>query len=202
MALARLLSTGTEVLGPAPRNRLLIDPGVQLQINVPLQKQDNWCWAAVAVGVANAYQDPDPEWTFQCNVARRVKNRTCCPAGDFRVCDEPDDLGPALKDHHDPTPIPPQNGREFSFVKDQINDGVPLAVRVAFPNAEAGHFVVISGYSEDGGIPHLWIFDPATGLEAPHQFDTFKLGYQDLGTWDQTFRTKGTPTSAQKVLFR
>lgn len=202
MALARLLSTGTEVLGPAPRNRLLIDPGVQLKISVAKRDQNNWCWAAVALAVAKAYQDNGPDWKDQCTIAGRVKKTTCCPLGTVGACDEPADLDLALKGHHDPTPIAPQNNRQFSFVKDQINDGVPLAVRVAFPNAKAGHFLVISGYSEVGGIPHLWIFDPATGLEAPHEFDTFKLGYQKLGTWDQTFRTKGTPTSAQKVLFR
>ncbi len=197
--LARTLARNLDLLGAAPADRLLVDPGVRLQIEIPQRQQDNWCWAAVAVGVAAAYGDTDPKWKSQCRVAKRVKNKPCCPAGALAKCDKPHNLPPALDDHHNPAAIATQDEKDFGFVKQQTDAGLPLAVRIEFSDGRSSHFVVISGYSVQSGIPHLWIYDPATGLEDHYQFDEFSLHFDKIGTWGQTFRTKGSTTGSTTV---
>jgi hypothetical protein len=185
MALANTLSRTVRFLGAGPRNRVVLDPGVQLAISIELREQDQWCWAAVARGVQLAYGDNPAE--SQCEVATRVKGTTCCPAGDYGVCDQPHDLEDALAGHGQ---HPTQN-KTFDFIKDCIDDGCPPAIRLGYNNAAAGHFVVISGYYTEAGLNYIWVCDPATGLEDDYEFEAFKLTDPNGGLWDKTYRTTG-----------
>jgi hypothetical protein len=181
-------------LGFVPADRVIAGPkGFVLSVTIPKSADTQWCWAAVAVGIAKAYQDQDPKWNEQCEVATRVKKATtCCPAGDYTDCNLADFLPPSLEEHHDSTPIDPGENKTFEFVVASTKSGYPLAIRLGVENDDAGHFVVIAGYREDDdGVRQLWIGDPEEGLRNLADFDKLLTPSTTERYWTDTFRTTG-----------
>lgn len=166
-----------------------------LDVNVPQQAQDNWCWAAVSVGIRRAYERAA---TLQCDVARRVLGRVCCPAGTNGGCNVQRTLAPALLPYLEGPVLADDASRTFEFVKQQIDRGRPIAVRIAWSEAGSGHFVVISGYLDDGDVQDVFVCDPFVGGHGiPWSFEQFHSNYHGLGRWDLTFRT--TPVNGAPV---
>jgi hypothetical protein len=186
---AESLSKDLVTLGLIAKDRVVSDciGPLLAEFVVPLRDQDNWCWAAVAVAVANGYGDKDPKWDEQCRVARDVKGKDCC-GGDN--CDSTADLEPALDKHFDNTAIPQGQERAFAFVEQCIKAGNPLGARVKKTDEDSGHFVLIVGHCVKDGLKNLWIGDPFTGMCNYCDFESFKINYADFGPWDMTFRTK------------
>ena len=155
---------------------------------MPSQKGIHWCWAAVAAGVQQFYEQCSDD---QCKIAGRVTTRKCCPYGRQAGCDTVQKLPGALGAHwaaqcdvDDPCKTP-------DYVKQQIDAGRPIAVRIAWSGNGGGHFVAITGYiDEEGTELKLDISDPETGLQTPWGFSQFKAAYEGNGTWDITFTTK------------
>jgi hypothetical protein len=192
MALAQTLSAGLMPLDPAPPEAPEIEcVGRVLHMQVERQSQDLWCWAAVALAVAHAYGNMFE--AAQCDVAGRVKERPCCPFGRFSACDRTHALSRPLGIHHDKLTVRPEPDKSFALVKACIDEGRPIAVRIAFSDASSGHFVVITGYCEIGMTQHLWVCDPLTGSRSREGFDSFLNNYKGLnvGGWQKTFLTKG-----------
>jgi len=162
-----------------------------LDVIVPKQVQDNWCWAAVAVGIATAYGDKN---VFQCDTAAHVLNTVCCPAGKHDACDKPHTLAEALNlKSHFQAQLNNANSRTFPFVKENIDKGHPIAVRIDWKEGKTGHFVVISGYRVIGNVPEIFVCDPFIGGRGiPVPIKQFTTNYQTLGSWDLTFQTIGT----------
>ncbi|MEA2463736.1 MAG: hypothetical protein QOJ98_1483 [Acidobacteriota bacterium] len=197
MVLAQTFSNLVPI-GFVPADRVTASPkGFVLDVTIPKSADTQWCWAAVAVGLARAYQDQDPKWADQCEVATRVKKAsTCCPAGDFSDCNLADHLPPALEEHFDSTPINPGEDKTFKFVVAITNSGFPLAIRLGVTNDDAGHFVVIAGYRvDDDGTLQLWIGDPEEGLRNLVDFEKLLVPSTKERFWTNTFRTTG----AQKI---
>ena len=159
-----------------------------LDVNVPRQAQDNWCWAAVSVGIRRAYEGSA---TLQCQVATQVLGQhPCCPAGVETFCNVQRPLVPALRPHFDGPVLDDGNSRQFEFVKHHIDRGHPLAVRLAWGEGGTGHFVVISGYHETGDLKDVVVCDPYIGGKGHRvPFEQFRSNYQQLGQWDLTYRT-------------
>ena len=79
MALAKIIAQNLNAIG-GPFFAAPLGGGPACHIpgfHVPLQEQTNWCWAAVAVGVAARY---GAVWQ-QCNLAGLELGQQCCPAG-------------------------------------------------------------------------------------------------------------------------
>lgn len=194
MSIANILSLDVVFLGnvpPPPNDKPDAScMGDVLRLKIEAQDQDNWCWAMVAAGVALAFQDTDPKWE-PCKVAKRVLGMECCPAGDFEDCDQPLELEEPLNGHMDPSPINPQTDKTFGLVQASIDNGIPIAVRMAFPNT-VGHFVVISGYClfRDGS-KRLFVCDPQDGGRRCEDFDGFLNGFGGKPPWDKTYLTQG-----------
>jgi|SRR6185436_1483528 len=158
-----------------------------LDVKVPRQAQDNWCWAAVSVGIRRAYRGSR---MLQCEVASRVLSLVCCRAGTEPACNVQRRLGRALAPYFQRPVLSTPRSRSFDFVKEQIDKGHPIAVRIAWSETGAGHFVVISGYYEDDGIRDVFVCDPFLGGRGiPHPFKQFRNNYNQSGKWDQTYIT-------------
>lgn len=160
-----------------------------LAIAIPKSDQANWCWAAVGLGIAQAYGEM--LGAKQCAVASRVRGVRCCPAGSFGDCDVPMALAPALGTHLDRRPVLPAEERQFALVKETIDSGHPLAVGIGRPGAHSGHFVVISGYKVQDGKNQVYVCDPATGERSLVSFDGFVCQFRSFGSWQESFRITG-----------
>jgi hypothetical protein len=161
-----------------------------LKVDLPEQGQDHWCWAAVSIGIAQAYGDTTFE-TQQCDVASRVlAPLKCCPEGFNDACDVPNPLSSALGSHLSNEFA---SSATFELVKSSIEDGHPIAVRIGWGDGGAGHFVVISGYYEDGITQDVYVCDPYLGGGGiPYDFEEFRDNWQQQGNWTITFQTTGS----------
>jgi hypothetical protein len=173
----------------------------ELAVAIPKSDQANWCWAAVGLGIAQAYGEM--LGATQCEIATRVRGVRCCPAGSFGDCDVPMALAPALGTHLDRRPVLGSEERQFALVKECIDSGHPLAVGLGRPDAHSGHYIVVSGYKVQDGENHVYVCDPATGDRSLVDFDGFVRRFRNFGSWQQSFRITGpaplpqiTPASA------
>jgi hypothetical protein len=157
-----------------------------LRVRVPRQEQKNWCWAAVASGVSEAYTGAAVR---QCVIASGVTKKKCCPNGST-ACDKAKPLPAALgKNYRDRFTDPAH--RTPDFVKSHIDTGYPLGVRIHRRHSGSGHFVVISGYLEVGGELDLYVCDPQYGTREPWRFDSFLRNYEQGGYWHHSYETTG-----------
>jgi hypothetical protein len=162
-------------------------PQIRLAIDVRVQERTAWCWAAVAEAVYAAYGE---ERVSQCEVATRVVGQMCCPSAQGPDCNTPQELRPALGRHcllesrGEPQRTP-------TFVKQEIDAGAPICVRVARFGRGGGHFVVIGGYVEVTGVLHLIVLDPRKGRWSIWRHERFRFAYENDGDWDITFQTQG-----------
>src|SRR5690349_15156876 len=121
---------------------------VILDFTIPEQRQTEWCWAAVSVGIAAAYEDNPPE---QCALATNIigNGLQCCPDDSEPKCNVTQELPPPLGSNFLAI-ISDQTQFDFNFVKAQIDKGHPIAVRLESTLSGTGHFEVIGGYREVG----------------------------------------------------
>lgn len=179
-------------LGPPP-------PAKLLRVAVPEQDRTKWCWAAVGLGVRQAYGSSVND--EQCDIAYEVLttigvmlDKKCCVDSD--PCNKGADidlaLGPDFVDQQTS-----KRHRTMRFVKDEISRGHPIAVQI-LRNSGGHHAVVISGYYEANGRPYLWICDPEYGDREPCPFDKFKGNYDDeRSVWEISFRTNSESVPEQ-----
>jgi len=172
-----------------------------LKIEVPDQEENNWCWAAVAVGIAKAYGDFS---LTQCGVATlmfRDDNPApqCCAEDQRGVCDRQAALSEvlAIPDHVRLEEVLP--AQEFTFIEDEINAGRPIAVGIQRLDSDgkeaSGHFAVITGYlratGADGESTQEYVyFDDPLAKRGVRSFDSFRL--RSDGKWISAYKTKGT----------
>jgi hypothetical protein len=157
----------------------------RLNLSVPHQEQDNWCWAATSDGVAHYYSSASP-WT-QCTIANADLSRSdCCGAGAVGPCNVYGFLDQALTTvgHFDHMT---SAAADFQTVDREIDGKRPLGVRVAWSGGGA-HFVAIGGYRE---LPseYVHVEDPWYG-PSDVAFTTLQNGYQGSGTWTHSYWTR------------
>jgi hypothetical protein len=166
---------------------LASDTGVaSLDLRVPHQEQDLWCWCAVTVGVAGFF---DAGFGLsQCETAGRVLN---VPA----ACDNPDDesvnklfaLDNALSvfgrlGKVEPGPL------AFDEVRRQIDTGRPVGARILFLDNGMAHVTLIRGY-RTSPEPILIIDDPLFD-ESEWSYQQFLRSYRGSGVWKQSYLTQ------------
>src|SRR6202035_2755987 len=128
----------------------------RLDLSVPHQEQDNWCWAATSDGIAH-YYDKSSSWT-QCEIANSELGRSdCCGTGASGPCNVYGFLNTALTtvghfDHMVGQAV------DFQTVDGEIDAERPLGVRIGWSGG-GGHFLAIGGYRE---LPeqYLHVEDP------------------------------------------
>jgi hypothetical protein len=196
-------------LDPAPAVETAANR-VELDVKVEKSDLEDWCWAAVSLGVAKGYKNLAK--TEQCVIVTLIHNQdnghagaiNCClpPSHELIKCNTAHTLKEPLAPHHartlkhdDPSP----DHRIFKFIKDEIDAGRPVAVRIQFSDAnKRGHFVVVAGYV----LPNtLLVWDPDQKLNKPKEvpFEEFRDKYGGAGMWDQSYLTQGADGTQAKV---
>jgi hypothetical protein len=72
-------------------------PPQALALDIPGQQQNNWCWAAVSVGIADFYfQTGESQCAFATRVLDNKSGERCCRTSRGGVCDKQNFLHKAL----------------------------------------------------------------------------------------------------------
>lgn len=174
-----------KVMAAAPE--LLPGTGTTLPFNMETQKQTQWCWAAVAVSLAQFFQNS----FTQCQVANLVLNTDVCCA-DPSECNQDNFLEDALSavGHFRDIVFEPL---PFTDVNGEITSNRPLGCRIGWFGG-GGHFVIIHGASVDGSGAAVkrWVAvaDPLYG-PSDYLINKFTSGYrQDTGEWTHSYFTQ------------
>ena len=170
-----------------------------LNFTIEQQQCSEWCWAAVTAAVCRCYGDATP--TRQCEVANLVlklpiDNCTDCDCQNnpSAACNQPKNLALALDavQHDRGNPVDGISTLAFEDVKDDIDNGRPIVVRVTLEESVAsGHAVAIYEYTDDGMVS---IADPMhAGNKISVRFADFVAGGPTAlhGTWQAAYLTKG-----------
>ncbi len=119
---------------------------------VASQDATNWCWAATALGIARFYTgQAERQCAFAAKALKVTPQGSCCTNKDSGRCNRQWYLHSALRlvdcfDRYEEGPA------GFPVVKAEIELDRPLGVRVEWTEGKAaggGHFVVVSGWSND-----------------------------------------------------
>jgi hypothetical protein len=167
--------------------------GRRLHVEIPDQKMGNWCWAAVAAGIATAFG----EAIEQCEIASSVQRIRCCSNPPDEDANQVQPLSPALSifghDHFggflstDETAPLLSPSEAWQYLTDHIDRGLPVPVRIAFGERDVyGHFVCVTGYETDGSARYVIVGDPGSDRWY-FAINEFISGYLQDGRWDTTY---------------
>lgn len=152
------------------------------------QQQTEWCWAAVAASVAGYFGSAGPSgglWQ-QCDVVNsELAQSTCCVNGASAACNNPWYLDRALSlvGHLAGSPTP--GAIPFANVQGEVDNNRPVGVRIGWYGG-GGHFVVLSGYDDNGGAQFVDVDDPWYGPSVA-DYSVFATAYQSAGSWTDTY---------------
>jgi papain like cysteine protease AvrRpt2 len=159
-----------------------------ISVVVKHQKQDNWCWAAVAEAVDHYYK-PGAAST-QCSIAAAQDGAgNCCVDGSTDTCDRPWFLEKALFTVNRLEEGPIAGTLDFEDIKSRFSaksKTKPICARIGWKGS-GGHFVAIKGL-QDGATPMLWIADPIDG-DCLVPYDIFVHSYHGFGSWTDHYLT-------------
>jgi Papain-like cysteine protease AvrRpt2 len=156
------------------------------------QEQSEWCWAAVAASTSMHY-DPNSGWT-QCKVAgAELQVQNCCQDPLPAACNKRWRVHSALRTTKNLTRFT-TNAEKFSVVQHEIDSQRSLCARIGWKGSNSGHFVVIDGYDDSGGLQLLTVRDPNAKVRtAIVNYATLVKGYQGSGVWTDSFFTQAPP---------
>ena len=167
----------------------------EIDVTIPQQILDNWCWAAVTAGLETAF-GLQPART-QCRIVTDVLGpnalgiASCCPDGaNVQLCNVPHAPQPALGELFDARVEAP-HGTSFPFVENEIvQRRLPVLANLGFRDGRVGHLVVISGFRHVGPRVTLIVWDPYTGESSDEPFTQFQRAFRDRGKWRASYRLK------------
>jgi len=179
---------------------------LSLDITIPYQQQQYWCWVAVGSGIASWYDNTVYQ---QCYVVTLVftaihpgfDTNCCSPASNASgpACNLESGADQALNypEHHFNYNILSPLG--WSEIVGQIAARRPFAARIAWANPDCSaevnngaHFVAITGYAsplvafhQDFFGDYVYVQDPANG-PGWYTLSSFSSSYEGSGTWCET----------------
>jgi hypothetical protein len=160
-------------LGPADEHLIPLE--------VQKQERDNWCWAAVSVGLGTFFGTPHGA-VSQCDLASRVLNKPCCLDAD--ACNQTWALRDALRVAGMRCSwrfrLPP-----FSELAAGLRGNEPYPVQLEWRRG-GHHVVLVVGYLAST-TQFLVVADPASG--APPRLVPYDpiIGPSPSGEWTWTF---------------
>jgi hypothetical protein len=160
----------------------------EIDLAIPQQHLDNWCWAAVTAGLEAAFALQPAR--SQCRIVTDVLGTgACCPEGaDVVRCNVPHAPQPALRGLFRERVDAPV-GTSFSFVRDEIvHRRLPVLANLGFRNGRVGHLVVISGFRRVGSAITLIVWDPYTGQRSDEPLRLFQRAFRGKATWRASYR--------------
>ena len=115
------------------------------------QLHDQWCWAAVSLGICQFYGDP--QWQQQCDLVNNIfapirGNSDCCTGEDGLPCNMSWSLSSVL-DTANHLAQPVRGVVAFADLMQEIEVGQrPVAVRIMFSDLVTAHFIVLIGCAQ------------------------------------------------------
>lgn len=163
--------------------------GAEIDLSIPQQILDNWCWAAVTAGLEAAF-GIDPARS-QCRIVSDVLGTGCCPDGaNVQNCNIPHAPQPALGELFDVRVDAPV-GTSLPFLRREIGERrLPVLANLGFSDGRIGHLVVISGFRRTGSLITLTVWDPYTGERSDEPLNRFRRAFRDNGMWRASYRLK------------
>jgi len=169
-----------------------------IAFRMPSQCHSNWCWAAVAEGIAK-YYNPGSNCK-QCRIAQRIlRDPDCCnfECGTVVRFNRPHSLVAALSliDCR-ATGMAPGQRLSLAELQSEIRAGRPVCARIVWTDGNPSldiprngkHFVAITGYLP--GTSKIRIRDPWFDDDVI-DYDEFCTDYQSAGgTWTDTYLTR------------
>lgn len=156
------------------------------QLGLAMQRQDQseWCWATVSVSVA-AFFEPGSPWTQCTLVGAQLERTDCCAGGASEACNVPQQLTPGLaRVGHLAEDF--GGSLDLAAIAAQVEAGRPVALCIDWSGG-GGHFVVIDGYDQAGGL--VDVKDPLFGTSYL-PLAGFPARYQGGGSWGWTYLTR------------
>jgi hypothetical protein len=169
-------------VGPPLNN---VAGGKHLAVTVDHQQQSNWCWAAVAAGVATFY---GTNVKSQCQIVSDVLPNApaggCCPDG--AACNQQYQLLKALAYvGHLAATGSEDHPLDKATLQAEITAGRPVGVQITWRDTGGGHFVAATGCAGN-------VIDVRDPLWGPTTTSYTKLveDYRGRGNWSRSYRTK------------
>ncbi len=182
-------------LAPEMPTDVLVKSVAVMRFELEKQKRGNWCWAAVTNSLLSFF-NPDNELT-QCDIVKECFSVTkgyeteadCCQHSrraecnrTFKLVDALDLLGLlSLRCNYPLT---------LDEVREQINQGVPVAVRIGWRGG-GGHFVLITavGPPDAKGDNQTWlrVADPKDQAASYITYRALKNRYKGEGEWTHSY---------------
>jgi len=178
-------------MGPVPQAR----EDLRIPFSLPSQIHSEWCWLAVAAGVAryvNREIRPTYDEPSQCELASRfVEGRNgekfeCCTKGTVRDCNQQgavsdvlQRIGLAVRVFDRPL--------TFKEIRSIIGKRLPVIVRIGWRPDDSGHFVVIYGCRTVMGQQVVAVRDPLYP-DTYWDYHYFVHHYRRTGRWTHTIR--------------
>lgn len=160
------------------------DFSVNISFRLEQQQHANWCWTAVITSLLKYYKHTDSVISQEELVKRIIERKG---ANYNNYFDSPNVIDSVMSEYGLlNTKI---NGQvSFDDLAAQIEKKLPIVVRIQWQEG-GGHFIVITGCSNNGTTAMIQIQDPMHGIkELPYQ--TFSGSYMDKGHWSHTYFTK------------
>jgi hypothetical protein len=168
-------------------------PGISFSIEQ--QKQDQWCWAAVALSICRFYGGQT--WQNQSDLVNDIfaairGGTDCSQNGDTFPCNMTWSLKDVLSTaHHLALPI--RGIVSFNDLMQEIEIGLrPVAVRIMFSDLNTAHYIVLVGCAQTlEGKQLVKVVDPsmATGNSTSIEYSTILNNYRPGATWNESYFT-------------
>lgn len=174
-----------EVGGAAPTR-------ARIPFSLEAQKASNWCWAAVAVSVETYY---GRNGETQCRLAGRHHGvQGCCGQPVPDECDRAAKLSEVLTELGSLRDFL-QEAASTDVLSDEIRVGNPVCCHISWTGLDAGHFVVVVGFEENGAVLDVVVEDPAPVDQGrvwslPYDELVSQFGEDGSGAWDFSYLVK------------
>ncbi len=181
-------------LAPEASTEVRVKSAAVMRFEVEKQKCGNWCWAAVTNSLLSFFKPDNP--LTQCKIVQECfsvfkEYRTetdCCQHSRRKECNRDFKLLDALE-LHGLLPLRGKYPLSLDEIREQINQGVPVAARIAWRGGGA-HFVLITAVVTDPkDDKHTWVrvADPKDQAASYITYHALRHRYKGEGEWTHSY---------------
>ncbi len=177
-------------LASTATTQVLMRSASLMGVDLQMQQQTNWCWAAVGTSTTLFFDPANP--LTQCDLAGSFLKRPpgfCCTGthGAGPQCNQTASLSQVLTSTSTLASVT-QGTLPLQSIRAQINNAAPIAARIGWDGG-GGHFVMVTGIGPDDprgdNFTLVEIEDPSQSYYGSHfvPYATLVRGYRGSGTW-------------------
>ncbi len=173
----------------AEAENLTLEIPQELGIQVSVQQQTNWCWAAVTTSLARFYGVRNEE---QCKLVDDEidlqSNLNCCGMSDVAQCNRAYQIPKALR-HVGIATSTHAGQQSFVELAQQIQDGHPVVLVLIGSGVADNHYVLLTGVGPNETLIIKDPKDPIGGVTRSIPYAQFTQGYEQR-FWKGSFFTQ------------